>query len=65
MSKKAFDIVNAHQKFRKRLVEIVLDKANAFDNAIILFIANKIEKNEDEGEAGFVDDDNNTNAVHK
>ena len=49
----------------KRLVEIVLDKANAFDNAIILFIANKIEKNEDEGEAGFVDDDNNTNAVHK
>ena len=60
LSKKAFDIVNAPQKFSKRLVEIVLDKANAFDNVIILFIANKIEQNEDEGEADFVDEDDET-----
>ena len=65
MSKKTFDIVNAPQEFIKRLVEIVLDKANAFDNAIILFIANKIEQNEDEGEAVFVvvDDETTANAL--
>ena len=52
-------------KILKKLVEIVHDKTNAFDNAIILSIANKIEQNEDEGEAVFVvvDDETTTNVL--
>ena len=46
---------------KKGLVELrVLDKANAFDIAIILFIANRIEQNGEDCEAVFVDEDDET-----
>ena len=45
----------------KKLVEIILDKTHAFDNAIILFITNKIEQNDDVEKVIFVDEDDETN----
>ena len=41
----------------KKLVEIILDKTHAFDNAIILFITNKIDQNDEIDKVIFVDED--------
>ena len=42
---------------QKKLVEIILDKTHAFDNAIILFITNKIDQNDEIDKVIFVDED--------
>ena len=41
---------------QKKLVEIILDKTHAFDNAIILFITNKIDQNDELDKVFFVDE---------
>ena len=42
-------------------MEIILDKTHAFDNAIILFITNKTDQNDDVDKVIFVNEDNETN----